>query len=159
MNIAEGCIGACSYCIVRKARGELDSRRPDDIVESVKKLVKERMVEIQLAAQDTAAYALDIGTNLPELLQELIKNPGRFMIRVGMMIPTTAKPILKDLIEVIRSPKVYKFIHMPVQSGSDRILDTMGRGYLAEDFLRIIKSLREDFPEISLATDVIVGFP
>lgn len=159
VNIAEGCTGTCSYCIVKKARGWLASRRPEEVVEEVQKLVRSGTVEVQLTAQDTAAYGLDIGTSLPELLERVADLPGDFMIRVGMMNPNTAKPILNELIHAFSRTKVYKFVHMPVQSGSDAVLERMCRGYRAEDFIKICQLLREKFPSMSFATDLIVGFP
>ncbi len=159
VNIAEGCCGGCSYCIVRNARGRLISHSPDEVVESMQKLLLQGAIEIQLAAQDTAAYGLDIGTTLPELLQRITEIPGRFMVRVGMMNPDTAMPIAKELADAFHDPKVYRFLHMPVQSGSDRILESMGRRYLAEDFLRIIDDFRKSVGDISIITDVIAGFP
>ncbi len=159
VNIAEGCNGGCSYCIVRKARGRLVSQSPEDVTIAVRKLVESGMVEIQLAAQDTAAYGRDIGTNLPELLERVTSITGDHMIRVGMMNPDTAMPILGDLISAFSSPKVYKFIHLPAQSGSDEILERMGRRYKASDFLEMANRFRNAFEDISLTTDVITGFP
>lgn len=159
VNIAEGCNGGCSYCIVQKARGRLVSRSPDDIIEAVRKLARKGMAEIQLTAQDTAAYGTDIGTDLPSLLSRIQEVPGDYMIRLGMMNPDTIMPILDDLVSALRSSRVYKFIHLPVQSGSNKILEGMGRKYKAEDFLRIVSRLREAYEDIYLMTDVITGFP
>jgi threonylcarbamoyladenosine tRNA methylthiotransferase CDKAL1 len=159
VNIAEGCIGVCSYCIVKMARGRLSSRPPEAIVEAVKGLVRSGAVEVQLTAQDTAAYGLEIGTSLAELLEMIAELPGDFMIRVGMMNPNTAKPRLKELIHAFSYPKVYKFVHMPIQSGSNAVLKRMRRGYRAEDCIKVCRLLRERFPSMSFATDVIVGFP
>lgn len=159
VNIAEGCCGSCSYCIVKKARGRLNSRIPEEVCDAVQKLLKFGVVEVQLAAQDTAAYGLDIGTTLPELLERITEIPGRFMVRIGMMNPDTARPIMSELADAFHSPKVYSFLHIPVQSGSDRILRSMGRRYSAVDFLRIVDYLRQSVDDISLITDVISGFP
>lgn len=159
VNIAEGCLGRCSYCIVRTARGRLVSRPAEDVVRSVVKLVRSGIVEIQLACQDAAAYGADTGTSLPELLNEISCIPGRFKVRVGMMNPDSAEPILDDLISALRSPRMYRFLHVPVQSGSDRVLEAMGRGYSADDFLNMADRLRRSLPDIGLITDVIAGFP
>jgi threonylcarbamoyladenosine tRNA methylthiotransferase CDKAL1 len=159
VNIAEGCTGVCSYCIVKKARGRLASRRPEVIMEAVQKLVRSGTVEVQLTAQDTAAYGMDIGTTLAELLESIADLPGNFMVRVGMMNPNNAKPVLKELIHAFSRPKVYKFVHMPVQSGSNAVLEMMCRRYRAEDYIQICQLLREKFPSMGFATDVIVGFP
>lgn len=159
VNIAEGCNGSCSYCIVRKARGRLVSKSPGSVIEAVRRQVGLGMAEIQLTAQDTAAYGMDIGTDLPELLKQIQEVPGDYRLRLGMMNPDTVMPILKDLISVLHSSKLYKFIHLPVQSGSNKILESMGRKYKAEDFLRIVSRLREAYEDIYLMTDVITGFP
>lgn len=159
VNIAEGCNGSCSYCIVRRARGMLVSRDPKEVVDAVRKLVRSGIVEVQLTAQDTAAYGSDIGTNLPKLLKMVTQLPGDFMVRLGMMNPDSVVPIQGDLIEAMHSSKIYRFLHMPVQSGSERILKSMGRRYLASDFLEIVSGFKADFGDLSINTDIIVGFP
>lgn len=159
VNIAEGCNGGCSYCIVRKARGKLVSKSPHAVVEAVRNLYGMGMAEIQLTAQDTAAYGTDMGTDLPDLLGQIQEVPGDYMIRLGMMNPDTVMPILSDLITALRSSRIYRFIHLPVQSGSNKILKSMGRRYRAEDFLGIVNRLREEHEDIYLMTDVITGFP
>lgn len=159
VNVAEGCNGGCSYCIVRKARGRLISRKPDDVAKDVENLAARGIVEVQISAQDTAAYGSDQGTNLAKLLKRLVQLPGNFMLRVGMMTPNSALSIQEELIETFRSPKIYRFLHIPVQSGSDRILKSMGRRYSARDFMEIADAFRSAYPEITIITDVIVGFP
>jgi len=159
INISEGCAGSCSYCIVRKARGKLVSRSPEEIADSLRALIRSGIVEIQLTSQDTAAYGKDIGSSLPLLLKAITKIPGRYMIRVGMMKPSSAKPILGDLVNTFGHENIYRFLHIPVQSGSDRVLESMNRGYAVEDFTEIVGSFRGAFPDLTLATDVIAGFP
>jgi len=159
INIAEGCRGKCSYCVVRRARGNLVSLDPEEIEERARSMIESGIVELQLAAQDTGAYGLDIGSSLPELLTKIAEIPGKFMVRVGMMNPDTAHPVLRELTEALRCPKVYKFLHLPVQSGSDEVLQKMCRGYRVDDYVRIVRLLREKLPGISFATDVITGFP
>jgi threonylcarbamoyladenosine tRNA methylthiotransferase CDKAL1 len=159
VNVAEGCNGGCSYCIVRKARGRLVSRKPDEVIKDVEKLAARGMVEVQISAQDTAAYGSDQGTNLAELLERLVQVPGNFMLRVGMMNPDSALCIQEELIRAFCSPKIYRFLHIPVQSGSDRILKSMGRRYSAKDFMEIVDAFRSAYPEITIITDIIVGFP
>jgi len=159
INISEGCMGKCSYCIVRKARGSLKSMPLEEVLELARSLLASGAVEIQLASQDAAAYGQDIGTSLPELIGEISKIPGRHKVRVGMMNPDTAMPLLGDLIEAFKSPRVYKFLHMPLQSGSDSVLEEMARNYSASDFENAISRFREAFKEIFIATDVIAGFP
>ncbi|MCS7364660.1 MAG: tRNA (N(6)-L-threonylcarbamoyladenosine(37)-C(2))-methylthiotransferase [archaeon GB-1867-035] len=157
--IAEGCLGNCSYCIVKIARGKLRSFKLNQIVNAVKNAVAQGAKEIRLTAQDTAAYGCDIGTTLPELISKITEIPGDFMIRIGMMTPNNALRILDELIEVYENEKVYKFLHLPLQSGDNRILKLMNRKYSVEEFKEIVYKFRGKYPELFLATDVIVGFP
>lgn len=159
VNISEGCPGECSYCIVKRARGPLRSRAPSEIEKDVMRLISIGAVEIQLASQDAGAYGRDIGVSLPELLDLLSDIDGAFMIRVGMMNPASVLRILDDLLESYRSDKIYGFLHLPLQSGSDRVLERMRRGYTSGDFVHVVNAFRSRFPEISLTTDVITGFP
>lgn len=158
-EIASGCLGSCAYCIVKLARGDLKSRKAKEITREVENSLKEGCKEIWITSQDCGCYGLDIGRNLAELLKEVVKIKGDFRIRVGMMNPTHIKPILNELIEIYKHPKVYKFIHIPVQSGSDHTLLRMKRGYETKDFERIVKEFRKSLPNITLSTDIIVGFP
>ena len=157
--IAEGCRGYCTYCIVRVARGPLRSYPKGLIVDAVREAVEGGAREIRLTAQDTASYGLDIGVDLPELLRDVCAVGGDFMVRVGMMNPDSASPILDRLIEAYQNPKVYKFLHIPVQSGDDDVLRRMGRRYTVDEFKQIVNAFREAVPDISIATDIIVGFP
>ena len=157
--IAEGCAGSCAYCIVRVARGPLRSYRPEAIVEAVRQAVGQGAREIRLTAQDTGVYGLDIGTRLPELLKAVCAVEGRFMVRVGMMNPDAALRILDDLLEAYEDPKIYKFLHLPVQTGDDRLLMAMGRRYTVQDFLTIVEAFRNRFEDLFLATDIMVGLP
>ncbi|MCX6678513.1 MAG: tRNA (N(6)-L-threonylcarbamoyladenosine(37)-C(2))-methylthiotransferase [Methanothrix sp.] len=159
VNVAEGCNGSCSYCIVAKARGRLKSRRAEDVVAEVEKLAALGAAEVQISAQDTAAYGSDIGTNLGQLLDRLVEVPGDFMLRVGMMNPNSALLIKDQLQRAYHSPKIYRFLHIPVQSGSDGILRSMGRRYSAASFLNLVSAFRSAHPMITIITDVIVGYP
>ncbi len=156
--IASGCLGRCSYCIVKMARGHLHSYPADGVLEDARRALEEGCREIWVTAEDTAAYRWK-GYKLPQLLDELSELEGRFYIRVGMMTPNEAKRILEDLIEAYKSQKVFKFLHLPVQSGDDEILRRMRRGYSVEDFREIVSRFREAFPGLTLSTDIIVGFP
>jgi threonylcarbamoyladenosine tRNA methylthiotransferase CDKAL1 len=159
LPVAEGCRGSCAFCIVRIARGALRSYPPNKIIEATASAIKSGAKEVELTAQDTASYGVDIGFRLPKLLEEISRINGRFLIRVGMMNPESALEILDPLINAYRSEKVYKFLHIPVQSGDDDVLRLMRRKYTVEDFKRVVNAFREVFPEIVIATDVIVGFP
>lgn len=157
--IANGCLGSCTYCITRIARGSLRSYEIESITRNVENAISEGKKEIKITAQDTASYGRDIGKTLPELLEELTKIEGDFRIRVGMMNPDSALPILNDLIRVYRHEKIFKFLHLPLQSGDDDILRKMGRHYTVEDFKKIVRAFRNALPELTLSTDIIVGFP
>jgi MiaB/RimO family radical SAM methylthiotransferase len=141
------------------ARGHLRSYGIQEIVERVKKDLAIGVREFWVTAQDTACYGRDRGTNLADLLHAICDVEGDFRIRVGMMTPNMAVDILDDLIQVFKSKKIFKFIHLPVQSGDNQILERMRRFYTAEDFRKIVDAFKASFSEMTLATDVICGFP
>lgn len=157
--IAEGCLGSCSYCGTRFARGRLRSFSADSITAAVKRAVTGGAREIQLTAQDTGIYGMDTGRRLPELLKQVCTMNGDFKVRVGMMNPSQVLPILDDLIEAYQDEKLYKFLHLPLQSGDDAVLAHMKRGYRVDDFIEVITKFRTAFPGLTLATDVIIGYP
>ena len=159
ISIAEGCMFSCSYCITSPARGELTSYPVDEIVQDVCSALKQGCREIQLTAQDTASYGMDINSNLGLLLSDICKVDGEYKIRVGMMNPYTALKSLDPILQSFDDSKIYKFLHLPVQSGDDDVLKKMGRKYNVDDFLEIIKKFRGRYPESTISTDVIVGFP
>jgi len=159
VKIAEGCRGHCSYCIVRRARGELRSRPPAEVVAAVRRAVAAGAVEIFLTAQDTGAYGMDIGCDLPALIGRVNDIGGDFRVRVGMMNPFSIGEMVPQLSAALRLPRVYRFAHIPVQSGSDRVLRLMDRPYTAEGYSALIARLREDVPGITFSTDYITGFP
>ena len=159
--ISQGCVGACTFCAVKFARGYVKSYSIESIVSLAERAVQRGAKELWLTSQDTAAYGLDWKNNkrLPDLIQALIKIPGDFKIRIGMMSPDTLIPILDDMIELLKNPKIYRFLHLPVQSGSNRVLENMNRYYTVEEYTELISKLRKAFPDLTLMTDVIVGFP
>ncbi|MFQ6084692.1 MAG: tRNA (N(6)-L-threonylcarbamoyladenosine(37)-C(2))-methylthiotransferase [Candidatus Bathyarchaeia archaeon] len=159
IEIAEGCLGSCSYCCVRFARGPLHSYHSDALVSQARSMLDDGCRELWITAQDTAAYGLDIGSSLPELLERICDLPYRFKIRVGMMNPKNVLPILDELARVYDNPKIYKFLHLPVQSGDNDILSAMRRGYTVEDFTDILDRICRPSIRMTLATDIIVGFP
>lgn len=157
--IASGCEGTCSYCKVKYARGKLYSYPIDEIVMHIKGALNSGAQEIWLTSQDTGCYGRDINTSLPILLREVMAIPKDFKIRLGMANPNYVLEYLDDLILMYRNEKLFKFIHIPVQSGNDDILFLMHRKYKVNDFKFIVRRLREEIPNISLATDIICGFP
>lgn len=157
--IAQGCAGRCTYCITRVARGRVASYAVHSIVEQVKRHAERGVREIKLTGQDTAAFGLDSGTNLAALLRAIAVIPDDFRVRVGMADPLTVYPIQEELVAAYESEKVFKFLHLPVQSGDDEILASMKRQYTVFEFEQIVHRFRRAFPEVMLSTDVIVGFP
>ncbi|MEM4266579.1 MAG: tRNA (N(6)-L-threonylcarbamoyladenosine(37)-C(2))-methylthiotransferase [Candidatus Nanoarchaeia archaeon] len=160
ITIAEGCLGKpCTYCSVKQARGELKSYTKKEILGEVKKAVKEGCTIIKLTAQDTGCWGKDIDEKLPDLLGEILKTEGNFKIRLGMMNPNHAIEFLDELIKIYNNPKMIKFIHIPVQSGSNKVIKDMKRDYKVEDFKKIVKRFRKEVRGINIATDIIAGYP
>ena len=160
ISIAEGCMFSCSYCITSKARGYLESYPVDCILRDIETAVESGCKEIQLTSQDTASYGLDRGETLLDLINAIRNISGDFRIRIGMMNPVNVKKNLSSLLEIYRvDSRVYRFFHLPVQSGDNDILAGMHRGYIVEDFLSIVDSFRSIYPDLTLSTDIIVGFP
>lgn len=157
--VAQGCLGACSYCCVVFARGRLQSYSMDDVVKRIKMDLGLGAKEVWLTGQDMAAYGRDIGVDLADLVNEVCQLEGDFMVRVGMMTPNLTLDILHDLIEAFDNERVFEFVHLPVQSGNDQVLSRMNRLYSISQFKSIVKAFRGAFPKVTLATDVICGFP
>jgi threonylcarbamoyladenosine tRNA methylthiotransferase CDKAL1 len=159
-QISEGCFGKCTYCVTRLAKGKLFSYPKEEIIKSVKSDLDSYAREIWITSQDCANYENDKGKNsLPELLNEILSIKKNFYLRVGMCNPDNILKILPELLEVYKNKKMFKFLHVPLQSGSNKILKSMKRNYSKEDFIKIINEFRRIFPDIHISTDVIVGFP
>ena len=159
LPVAQGCIGACSYCITRFARGTLSSYPAEDIVTAAYSALRSGARELLVTAQDTACYGFDLGTDLSALLEAITMLPGEFKVRVGMMNPDNLGRIIDRFVPSWTAPKVYQFIHLPVQSGSVAVLEAMNRGYVPEEFENLVLRLRTASPSMVLSTDVITGFP
>ena len=159
MPINRGCLGACTFCKTKKARGNLVSYPLEEIVAATKKAIAEGVKEIWLTSQDTYCYGFDIGTNLPALLEQLVQIPGDFKIRIGMGNPDHLSKIETRLLEVYRHPKIFKFLHLPLQAGHDKTLKAMRRLYTVQEFISTVERFKKEIPEINLMTDIIVGYP
>ncbi|GLH02026.1 Threonylcarbamoyladenosine tRNA methylthiotransferase [Gryllus bimaculatus] len=158
--INTGCLNQCTYCKTKHARGELGSYPPDEIVARAKQSFEEGVVELWLTSEDTGAYGRDIGTSLPELLWQLTDViPEGCMMRVGMTNPPYILEHLEEMSKILSHPRVYSFLHVPVQSGSDAVLGDMKREYCRADFEHVVNFLKERVPHLSIATDIICGFP
>jgi len=154
-----GCLGSCAYCCVVFARGRLRSYSIGEIVERAKSDLACGVREFWLTSQDTACYGRDIGVNLADLLEAFCRIEGDFRIRVGMMTPNLVMNILEELINAFKDNRIFKFVHLPLQSGDEQVLKRMRRFYSSEDFKSIVDCFRSSFPDITVATDVICGFP
>jgi threonylcarbamoyladenosine tRNA methylthiotransferase CDKAL1 len=160
IEIASGCMSECSFCQTKLAKGRLRSYRIGDILRQMRSDIADGCKEIWLSSTDNGCYGKDIGSDLVHLLRSCCLLEGDYKIRVGMMNPMYLPCMLKDMIEVFSdNDKIFKFLHIPVQSGSERILKKMKRGHTVENYRNIVKSFRKAFPEITIATDVIIGFP
>jgi MiaB/RimO family radical SAM methylthiotransferase len=135
------------------------SAPPEAILDAVRRLVASGAYEIQLTGQDVAAWGLDRGESLPDLLQAIAEIPGRFSVRLGMMHPASVLGILEPLVDACTSDKIFRFLHLPAQSGSDAVLERMQRGYRAADVIRIVDAFRERYPDMMISSDFITGFP
>ena len=159
VEIANGCMSECTFCQTKLSKGDLTSYRLGDIVRQVKTEVNEGCKEVWLTSTDNGCYGFDIGTDLPSLVNAVAEIPNEFMIRVGMMNPMYMPRIKEKLIESFDNEKIFKFIHIPVQSGSDKVLNDMKRGHTAGTFRDIVQKIKERFSEFTISTDIIVGFP
>ncbi|MBD3314049.1 tRNA (N(6)-L-threonylcarbamoyladenosine(37)-C(2))-methylthiotransferase [Candidatus Woesearchaeota archaeon] len=155
VQISEGCDGACAYCITRFAKGKLFSYPAEKIISEIRSAVDAGCREIWLTSQDCASYE----HGLHDLLQDISQIPGRFFVRVGMMNPDKVLPMLDELIDAFKQDKIFRFLHIPVQSGNDQVLKRMNRRYSVDDFRRIIRRFRQAIPDITVSTDIICGFP
>jgi threonylcarbamoyladenosine tRNA methylthiotransferase CDKAL1 len=159
VEIASGCMSECTFCQTKLAKGDLSSYRLGDIVRQVQTEIKEGCKEVWLTSTDNGCYGLDIGTDLPTLVNAVSEIQEDFMIRVGMMNPMYMPRIKQNLIESYDNEKVFKFLHIPVQSGSNKVLNDMKRGHTSETFREIVKKVKERFENFTISTDIIVGFP
>jgi threonylcarbamoyladenosine tRNA methylthiotransferase CDKAL1 len=157
--IAEGCRFSCAYCITHFARGKLRSFPTQEIVSDVMSAIHQGCKEIQLTAQDTASYGLDRGENLGTLLSQITHLTEEFRIRIGMMNPATLHENLSSILSAYQHEKIYKFLHLPVQSGDDEMLKKMNRMYTTKQFYFLIEQFRKKIPLLTLSTDIITGFP
>ncbi|KAF3944968.1 hypothetical protein ACB098_01G122800 [Castanea mollissima] len=162
LPINVGCLGACTYCKTKHARGHLGSYTIDSLVGRVNTVIADGVKEIWLSSEDTGAYGRDIGVNLPTLLNAIVAElppDASTMLRIGMTNPPFILEHLKEIAEVLRHPCVYSFLHVPVQSGSDAVLNAMNREYTVSEFRTVVDTLTELVPGMQIATDIICGFP
>jgi MiaB-like tRNA modifying enzyme len=159
VEIASGCMSECTFCQTKLSKGDLKSYRIGDIVRQVRTEISDGCNEVWLTSTDNGCYGLDIGTDLPELINSVSEIEKQFFIRVGMMNPMYMPKIRDNLLKSFESNKVFKFLHVPVQSGSNKVLNDMKRGHTEQTFRDIIEKFRGNFEKFTISTDVIVGFP
>lgn len=159
IQISSGCLMNCSYCATKIARGNLFSYSKEEIIKKIREELFKGKKEFWLTSQDNSCYGLDRGYNLASLLKEISTFKEKFFVRNGMLNPTYLKFFVSELIEAYKDHHIFKFLHLCVQSGSNKVLEDMKRGYKVEDFLEQVKKFRKEFPCLTLSTDIIVGYP
>lgn len=158
LPISEGCLGSCTYCCVKNARGRLNCYNPINIVENVTHQLKQGIKQIYLTSQDCSTYIYN-NKRLVDLVREIVHLDYKFFLRIGMLNPRFIVDNFDQLISMFKFDKVYQFLHIPIQSGSDPVLKKMNRAYLISDIAEKLKILRKEFPYITISTDIICGFP
>ncbi|MFA5993208.1 MAG: tRNA (N(6)-L-threonylcarbamoyladenosine(37)-C(2))-methylthiotransferase [Candidatus Pacearchaeota archaeon] len=166
IQISQGCLNECAYCATKLARGELKSYSIEEIKFELEEAVNGGCTRIYLTSQDNGCWGFDLKprSDLATLLSALVYVKGNYKIRVGMMNPQYVVKFLPELLKVFESNRIQKFIHIPVQSGSNKVLRAMKRGHSVEDFVKIVEKFRKNFPrskfrESTIATDIIIGYP
>lgn len=158
--ILSGCNDHCTYCSTKLIKGPTVSYPEQMIVQEVANAVKDGCREIWLTSQDNGAYMTDNGhIGLPGLIEQICKIEGTFYVRVGMANPTYLLQCLPQMKKVMQNEKVFKFLHIPVQAGSNEVLRQMKRRYTVEEYKQIVSELKTAVPELTIATDIICGFP
>ncbi len=157
--VSEGCIGNCTFCETKFARGPLNSFPEESILNAISQSIKGGAKEIEITSQDIGAYGIDKKTDIAELVEKAEKLEGDFKIRIGMLNPDLLPRYMDRLIEAMQSDKVYKFLHLPIQSGSNKVIRDMNRRCTAEEFISMTKELRAKIKDLAIETDIIVGYP
>ncbi len=159
--ILNGCNYFCTFCSTKLVKGKLVSYPMDAIRQDVKEHLKSGCKEIWVTSNDNGAYMVEQGgkQKIAELLEQLLSVPIDFKLRLGMMNPGNTITVLDKLIEIYKNPKMFKFLHIPIQSGNNEVLKLMNRKYNVEDFARVVDAFRKEIPEVTISTDIIAGFP
>ncbi|MHA1755465.1 MAG: tRNA (N(6)-L-threonylcarbamoyladenosine(37)-C(2))-methylthiotransferase [Promethearchaeota archaeon] len=156
--ISEGCKGACTYCCVKNARGRLICYNPKYIIKNAHHQLKSGIKELFLTSQDCSIYEYG-NYKLYDLVKDITSYEGEFFLRIGMINPTFLIHHFNQLIKIFKINKVYQFLHIPIQSGSERVLKKMNRPYRISDIIEPLDKLRSEFPYLTISTDIICGFP
>jgi len=159
VEISNGCMSECTFCQTKLAKGDLKSYRIGDIVRQVKSELADGCKEIWLSSTDNGCYGLDIKTDLPSLINEVNQIPGDFRVRIGMLNPMFMPRIRDNLLKSFENDKVFRFLHVPVQSGSNDVLNNMKRGHTVQTFIDVVRKFSAKFGSFTISTDIIVGYP
>ena len=149
----------CTFCQTKLAKGDLNSYRIGDITRQVKRELDDGCKEVWLSSTDNGCYGLDIGEDLTSLIDQVVQIPKDFRIRVGMMNPMFMPRIRDNLLKSFENTKVFRFLHIPVQSGSNLVLNDMKRGHTVETFKNVVNKFRTKFDSFTISTDIIIGYP
>ncbi len=161
IQISQGCADACYFCITKLSQGFVKSFPVESIKAEIESAVKRGIKTIYLTSQDNGAYGLDYSkkSELGNLLKELVKVEGDFKVRVGMTNPRHIIPIREELVEVFKNNKLLKFLHIPVQAGSEKVVTEMNRKHSVQEFKEIVNLFRREIPQMNISTDIICGYP
>jgi MiaB-like tRNA modifying enzyme len=159
LPISSGCLGRCTYCATLKARGRVKSRSVNDIFFKAQYAIDSGSKELLLTSQDNGAFGADTESSLENLLNELSHLDGEFRLRVGMLNPMLVSGRSKEMAEAWGDSRTYKFMHLPIQSGSQKILNSMTRDHTLGEFWEVVEVFRDYYPEMMIITDIITGFP
>ena len=159
LPISYGCLGNCAFCGVKNVRGRLVSVPIRNIRMDFEKALRSGKKEFWITSQDDAIYGWDMGATLNDLLSSLLEVGGDYRLRIGMMNPGGAMKLVPEIFNYFNDDRLYKFVHIPVQSGSDRVLTLMKRQHGVEEFRTLVDEFRKNVPDITISTDIIVGFP
>jgi len=157
--LQEGCLWNCLYCATKLARGNAKSHPQEYIYKEVRDAKLNGLKIIYFTGTDLATYGYDLNIDLADLLFGLKDIKGEYYIRVGMANPGILNKFIDKLLESYDNENIFKFFHIPVQSGSNNVLKTMGRGYSIQDFYELVEKIRKRYYEGTISTDIIVGYP
>jgi len=156
--ISEGCFGTCTYCCVKNARGKLNCYEPNSVIKNIEHQLQQGIKQIYLTSQDCSTYNHN-GTTLAELINRIVSLNYKFFLRIGMINPCFLIENIEQIISIFKNSNVYQFLHIPIQSGSNKILQKMERKYQISDIIANIVKLKEEFENLTISTDIICGFP
>jgi threonylcarbamoyladenosine tRNA methylthiotransferase CDKAL1 len=157
--ISHGCLSACTFCGTKRARGHLKSYSIEAITAKVSQGLQEGIKEFWLTSQDNGCYGYDNKKTIVDLAQSILRKKEDFRLRIGMASPQYVQDYFFDLMKVFEDERVYRFLHLPVQSGSNSVLKNMQRKYTVEYYAELIDRIRSHYPDMTFSTDIIVGFP